>query len=191
MRHVARVLLTAGVALGLAVAAPARADTIGNLLVNGGFEELDFTGWNLDDPSGFSLVQCAPGTQVAEGFCAAFLGTAGQDGTLSQSFATQPGQNYHLSFAFLWDGTPLSFTASINDIPLFMRVDPPALADFRTAHRFFRAAGPTTTLSFTFRDDPGFIGLDAVAVTVPEPGSAALIGLALAGLALARTRRTA
>jgi hypothetical protein len=189
MRRVARVLLTAGAVLSLAVAAPVRADD--NLLVNGGFEDLDFTGWMLDESSGFTLVQCDPGTFVAEGACAAFLGTAGNVGTLSQSFATLAGHNYHLSFAFLWDGSPLSFVAAIDDVPRFTRLDPPALDDFRTANILFRAAGPTSTLSFAFQDDPGFITLDAVAVAVPEPASAALLGLGLAGLALARRRKRA
>ncbi len=181
----------AAIALGAGFTVPASATPVDPpLLVNGGFEEGDFTGWTLDDPSGFTVVSCpGPGSDVAEGFCAAALGAEGTEGTLTQSFATTPGTTYALSFAFKWDGgTPALFTALVDGHPLFSRVDPPAISDFRFARTFFTATAATTTLAFEFRDDPGFMGLDAVAVTIPEPMSAALVGLGLAGLALTRRR---
>ena len=183
-----RVAVATVAAIGLSV--PAMADPI---LFNGGFEEGDFTGWDLVDSSGFSVVQCpGPGPQVAEGFCSAALGTVDTSGTLSQTFVTQPGQNYALTFQFLWDGgVPSSFAASVNGASLFARVDPPQLANFGSATLLFHAAAPTSTVSFSFRDDPGFIVLDAVAVTLPEPASIALLGLGIGGLLLARRRRRA
>lgn len=194
-RRLAPSIIAVGAALALSagMVAPASAD-----LVNGGFEDGDFTGWTLSDPNGdgstaFTTVFC-PGLGdplVAEGFCAASLGATFDDDILSQTFATTPGTTYVLRFSFLWDGgTPADFTASIDGNPLFTRVDPPALSSFRTAARLFTATGASTTLSFAFRDDPGFMMLDAVSVSIPEPASAALLGLGLAGLALTKRRRS-
>ena len=53
------------------------------------------------------------------------------------------------------------------------------------------ASSANTSLSFSFRDDPGFLYLDSVTVAaaaVPEPGTLALAGLAIVGLAATRRR---
>jgi hypothetical protein len=57
------------------------------------------------------------------------------------------------------------------------------------------ASSATTRLSFSFRDDPGFLLLDDVVVTpaaaqVSEPTTFALAGLAIAGLMATRRRRS-
>ena len=58
----------------------------------------------------------------------------------------------------------------------------------------FSAVGlsPQTTLTFSFRDDPGFIILDAVSVvqgTIPEPATFVLIAIGMLAAATARLRK--
>ena len=166
-----------------------------NLLVNGGFESGDFTGWvdlnGLDN----SDVICPDPTDPSfvppiEGSCYGEFGPVGHMGTLAQGFNTLPGQTYEVSFALASDGgTPNSFAANFGGVSLLSATNLINTNGF-VAHTFFVAATDTqTTLSFDFRDDPGHLLLDAVEVSaVPEPATLALVGIALAGLAWRRRR---
>lgn len=182
--------IVAAFGLAIAAATPARA---ANFVVNGGFETGDFTGWTLSGNTGFMGVQCpGPGPTVAQGNCSAFAGPVGSDGFLNQDLATSAGQSYVLSFEFEPDGgTPSEFAAAFGGTTLLDIVNPSA-SGFQTRSFLVTASGPVTTLSFSFRDDPGFIFFDAVSVTAtPEPASLLLMatGLLAGGFLIRRQRQ--
>jgi hypothetical protein len=52
------------------------------------------------------------------------------------------------------------------------------------------AAGLSSDLAFTYRNDPSYFGLTNISVSaVPLPGAIALLGSALLGLGIAARRR--
>jgi hypothetical protein len=183
-RSIKMVLTAIVAAMGLAVgfSGPAHA---AELVTNGSFETGDFTGWTLSGNTGFSGVEC-PGVGFAgpgDGACDAFLGPVGSNGTLSQSLATTPGALYQIRFDFQPDGGQTSFFSAVWDAQpaLFSVTNPPASA-YQVLSFTAQATASTTSLSFNFRDDPGFLKLDSVSVRVPEPGTMALLGIGMAGL---------
>ena len=175
-------------AFGLAVAAPAYAV---NLVTNGGFEAGDFSGWTLAGNTGFTGVQCpGPGATVREGNCSAFLGPVGSNGTLSQSIALQLGRQYLLTFSWEPDGgTPSFFSVSLGGVTLFSQTNPPGSATYRNFSFAVLATAANEALVFTFRDDPGFLFLDAVNLSIPEPASVGLLGIALVAMFMGLRRK--
>jgi PKD repeat protein len=140
------------------------------LVLNGGFETGDFTGWTVSGAvSNILDVFVDNGSQsgikpLSGGYLAA-LGPVGSLSYLSQTVATSAGAAYLLS---LWldspDGqTPNEFLVSWNGNTLFDETNIPAIG--WTNLQFWVAATATNTvLSFGFRDDPGYLGLDDVSV---------------------------
>jgi hypothetical protein len=166
-----------------------------NIVVNGGFEARNFSGWTqFGDPlSRFSGVQCpGPGFTVQEGNCSAFFGPVGATAGISQILNLQSGQHYLLTFAFEPDGqTPSSFLATLGGVTLLSLANPAASA-YRTFSFAPTGTAAAETLAFTFRDDAGFLFLDAVSLTtapVPEPSSLELVGISLLALCVALRRR--
>lgn len=184
VRKPTRWLLALTLAFGLAAgtfAGPAQAAV--NLVVNGGFETGNLSGWLQLNNLSFSGVLCPGPGQAPEGSCAGYFGPVAADGTLSQSIATTPGAVYSVSFAFAADGgSPAHFSATW-DGQVLMNITNPAASNFHVFSFLATASGATATLAFNFRDDSDFLYLDAVSVSaVAEPAASALFALGIAGL---------
>lgn len=189
--------LAAFAILGLAAPA-ARADdctVAGNLVTNCGFETGTFTGWTPVGDQTFNGVQ--GGIQHSGSF-GAFFGPVGSLGGISQNLATVAGGQYNLSFWLQTDGgTPSEYRITFNGVTLTDVVNPPAFGYTLFTFNNLVATGISSTLEFTFRDDPGFIFLDDVVVVpagsarTPEPATMLLLGSGLAGLGMRLRRRRA
>jgi hypothetical protein len=167
--------------------------TFGNIVTNCGFETGDFTGWTAVDGSGFTFVAGAgfdTGPNTGNFFAA--LGAVGADGTVSQALSTVAGQQYSFSFYLASDGgTPSDFRAQWDGTNLVSLTNTPAGP--HSLYSFTVTGTGADTINFLERNDPGYWGLDDVAVVAtPEPsslfGSFLLLGL-LAGCGAVYKRR--
>jgi hypothetical protein len=142
-----------------------------NLLVNGGFETGDFTGWTQ---SGNTQSTTVATDFPRTGTYAADLGPTGSLGFLSQTVSTTPGQTYTVDY---WldhpysNSVPNEFRVSVGGTTIY---DQTNLGNFTyTEFTFtYTATSATTTLQFGFREDPAYFYLDDVSFTsAPSPAS--------------------
>ena len=148
------------------------------LVVNGGFETGDFTGWNLNGdgfPDNFVTNSSYYGVPPHSGTYLALLGEQGGLSYLDQTLATNPRGVYLVSFWFFSDGSfPNEFLFNWNGQTLFDQIDIP-LTEFPstlwTNMQFIvQATANNTVLQFGSQNDTGFLALDDVSVTpVPTP----------------------
>ena len=149
---------------------------------NGGFESGNFTGWTLsgntvNGSTTYNAVENSSSSYsvVHSGNYGVFLGDT-QLATLSQAIPTLPGEYYLLS---LWVINPISGTVQQFKLnwnsdsgltnTLFSLSNPPTFA-WTNLQFLVRATASNATLQIQAENDPGYFGLDDVAVTpIPLP----------------------
>lgn len=162
------------------------------LIVNGGFETGDFTGW-FADPVSFPMYVDPLNPLHSGNYSAQIAGFQRGPDTLSQVIATVAGQSYDLSFWFWQDaGTPNGFIVDWNGTVLYPETDYTTAPEYREFQFNVLGTG-SDTLTFTTYNDPAFAYLDDVSLVgpaaVPEPSSLALLSLGGIGLGLRAYRR--
>lgn len=164
------------------------------LIVNGGFETGNFTGWTADPVSFAMDVKSSLLFPVNSGtYSAQIAGFDYGPDTLSQSVATVAGQSYALDFWFWQDtGTPNGFIVDWNGTALYAETDYTTAPEYREFQ--FNVVGTGfDTLTFTTYNNPAFAYVDDVSLVgpaaVPEPSSLALLGLGGIGYGISAYRR--
>jgi len=148
-----------------------------SIVVNGGFETGDFTGWTLmgDTITNGQLCNAVatdaeiPGV-VHSGYFGAFLGQSGYAATLSQTLVTTPGQLYLVSFWLdnLASGNVQTFSASW-DGTNFVNLDNPPVFTWTNFQLVATASNTNTVLQFAAENDVSGFGLDDVSVAPVPP----------------------
>ena len=182
----------------------------GNIVVNGGFETGDFTGWSHQSWEVDSTGDAHPHS----GTFSAFTGCVGascldsstpESGAfIFQDLVTTNGQTYTASFFYFPDdGTPNELDVYWNGSIVFTDVDDLGGQNYhQVTINGLQATSGTTRLEFFGRQDPAWLNVDDVCVDVagaacggsdvggvPEPSSLVLAGIGVLGLAVFRRRR--
>jgi len=161
----------------------------GVVLFSDGFESGNFSAWTSANinPTWDAVDSLAPHS----GNYAAYFGNSSVS-TLSKTIATGAGDHYMVSFWLqneadvVGSAAPNSFAVSLggNTVMALNNASSFGYTEYTVG---FDGTGGNVDVTFSFSQTVAFWDFDDVAVTVPEPGSLALVGLA--GLLLAGSRR--
>jgi hypothetical protein len=178
--------------VGLLLLLSGKAEALPELVVNGGFETGDFTGWTLVGDSTYLGVvdyNALSGEYVAE------LGPMGAASHLTQPVPTTAGAAYVVELFIANLGTAPDdiidnhFSVTFGGTLLYEAFDLDTSNQFLQLTLTGIASGPSTLLDLAFRNDPSFFYLDDVSVMLPEPGTLALLLVGIAGLTSVRRAR--
>jgi len=163
-----------------------------NLLTNGGFETGDFTGWSGGGVNVGNYINYPYGpsaSTVHSGNYGMQFGAVGHETDIEQVIGTTAGTTYDVSFwVNILDGATNEVTAFANGNAILDMFDPTVGLGWQYESASFVATGPTSTIAFGFRQDPGWSAFDDASVeAVPEPATLAALGFG--ALALVRRRR--
>jgi hypothetical protein len=153
-----------------------------NLVTNGSFETGDFSGWSQFGNTLYDYVSnFFDGYSPTDGrYLASFGAVIRLGGILQTGLATVAGQNYIISFnlADEYFG-PSEYTASFGSTVLTDVVNAQPFGWTRLSYTA-TATSDSTTLSFSFRQDPKWFVLDDISVeAVPEPEEWAMLMTAI------------
>ncbi len=190
----ARKLVFGGIVLSglVSLATPAFANYIQNGSFATGSSTGAFVGWTQGGVTSFSNT-CATNCVGVGGYVAgmtyAALGPVGGIGTLSQSFTLPSSGSYRLIFSLAMTAGNNSdtFSALINNNTVVGPILDTAAFSFGLRSVVFQGNAGTNTLSFSFRQDPGYyaltnISIDAAPQPIPGSGFLSYLVLGLLGL---------
>jgi hypothetical protein len=178
-------LLCFAVIAAIGFSSPSRAE----LVVNGGFEDGNFTGWTGGLPDNVVFSGTPGSAYVHTGDYGVGFGSPRLT-TLSQTLTTVAGTTYDVSFWINSNGlSPNEVQLFWGGTKIFQERD--IAADGWTEFSFIETAtSNSTVLAFGLEQRSGYSGLDDVSVTaVPEPATWAMMLLGFAAVGFVTYRR--